>query len=146
MQRGPVGDVSPEDLTMGHKPMHVLVVDDDPDIRQGLHQRLTPEGFAVTTASTGEEALALCSRQPPDAMILDINLPGADGYEVCERVRRAVDAPALAVIFLTGVGQAGTNCALGQMVTKAGGDYFISKPYDPHLLVRLLDRIAGETK
>jgi DNA-binding response OmpR family regulator len=123
---------------------NVLVVDDDFGIRRALQERLSAAGFGVTTVPTGEEAVGLCTGTPPDAVILDVKLPGADGYQTCEQIRAVVDAPELAVIFLTGVRHAGTESGLDQLVNRAGGDYFLCKPYDPHLLIRLLDRIEAE--
>lgn len=77
----------------------ILVVDDDPRIRDVLRRGLTYEGFAVDTAGSGEEALRLAREQSPDLVILDILMPGLDGYEVLRRLRAA--DPQLPILMLT---------------------------------------------
>ena len=79
-------------------------------------------------------------------MLLDVAMPGWDGYQVCERIREAVPPPNVVVVFLTGALLAGTNSSFPEMANKAGGDYFIAKPYDPEQLVQLLHHIISEEK
>ncbi len=119
----------------------VLVVDDDPDVRKTLKLVLTAEGFDVHTVSCGEDALLACSPVPPDMVLLDVSMPGWDGYQVCERLRDTIESPDMTIIFLTGAALAGTDTHLGELVNKSGGDYFIAKPYDPQVLIQLLKRI-----
>lgn len=66
---------------------HILVVDDDNRITNALRRTLAYEGYSVTTAANGEEALSLARRKPPDLVILDCMLPRMDGFEVCRRLR-----------------------------------------------------------
>ena len=80
----------------------VLVVDDDPGVRKTLRFILATEGFDVQTVACGEDALLACSPIPPDIVLLDVSMPGWDGYQVCERMRDTVAAPDLAIVFLTG--------------------------------------------
>ena len=120
----------------------VLVVDDDPGVRKALTIVLTAEGFDVQNVACGEDALLACSPIPPDVVLLDVSMPGWDGYQVCERLRDSIDSPEMAIIFLTGAALAGTDSHLAEMVTKSGGDYFIAKPYDPELLIQLLHRVV----
>lgn len=122
----------------------ILVVDDDPGVRKALKIVLTSEGFDVQTVSCGEDALLACSPVPPDVVLLDVSMPGWDGYQVCERLRDNIASPEMAIIFLTGAALAGTDSHLAEMVNKSGGDYFIAKPYDPQLLIQLLHRIVRE--
>jgi len=122
----------------------VLVVDDDPGVRKTLQVILAAEGFDVQTVACGEDALLACSPIPPDIVLLDVSMPGWDGYQVCERMRDSVEAPDMAIVFLTGAALAGTDRPLAKMVNKSGGDYFIAKPYDPQLLTQLLQRIMRE--
>ena len=70
----------------------VLVVDDDPTIADSVADRLRAEGFVVSTAADGPEAVDRCEREQPDLVVLDVMLPGFDGLEVCRRIqaRRAV--------------------------------------------------------
>ena len=122
----------------------VLVVDDDPGVRAGLETRLTASGYDVHSVTCGEDALLACSPIPPEIVLLDVSMPGLDGYQVCERIRNTVNSPTIAVVFLTGTTHAGTSSPLAQMVNQSGGDYFIAKPYDPQLLIELLDLISQE--
>ena len=120
----------------------ILIVDDDAGIRDVLTSRLARAGFATEAVTCGEDALLACSPEPPDVMILDVTMPGMDGYEVCERIRETVEKP-ISVVFLTGTTHAGTTSCLEQLVQRAGGDYFLAKPHDPRLLIDLIDRITS---
>lgn len=73
----------------------VLVVDDEEQIRQALQRALRARGYTVTTAADGEDALAEVDRFVPHLIVLDLNLPGIDGFEVCRRVRAWSDVPVL---------------------------------------------------
>jgi two-component system, OmpR family, alkaline phosphatase synthesis response regulator PhoP len=79
----------------------ILVVEDDTDIQQLVSYNLIKSGYNVTCADSGEEALQLLSREPVDAMVLDLMLPGKDGYEVCRAVRSQEATRALPIIMLT---------------------------------------------
>ncbi|MCG3132059.1 MAG: Transcriptional regulatory protein AfsQ1 [Phycisphaerae bacterium] len=118
---------------------YILIVDDDSALRRALSTRLEAAGYAVGSVASGEAALQVCEHDPPDAVILDVTLPGMDGYQVCERIRETVDRP-VGVIFLTGTTHAGTSGCLPQLVRQSGGDYFVAKPYDCGVLLGLLRR------
>ena len=68
-------------------PACVLIVDDERHNRELLEVMLKPEGFLLLSAANGEEALAIMSRQPPDLILLDVMMPGMDGYEVARRIK-----------------------------------------------------------
>jgi two-component system, OmpR family, KDP operon response regulator KdpE len=72
---------------------HILVIDDEPQILRALRTILTEKGFKVTTASRGEEGLALAAANEPDIVILDLGLPDMDGSEVCMRLREWTQCP-----------------------------------------------------
>ena len=76
----------------------ILIVDDEMEIREMLKQIFTLEGYMVYTAKDGQEALDKVSVFLPDIILLDINMPGLDGYEVCSRIREYVSCP---ILFLT---------------------------------------------
>ncbi|MEV7074367.1 response regulator transcription factor [Streptomyces sp. NPDC091972] len=101
----------------------VLVVDDDPGIRRLLISALEFAGFDVDTAGDLSEALDQVARRPPDVIVLDVMLPGADGFEILQLLRsRAIDVP---VLFLT------ARDAVEDRVRglRLGGDDYVTKPF-----------------
>ena len=74
---------------MNAKPLRVLVVDDEAAMRRGINVCLTARGYAVDEARNGEEALGTFHERQPDLVLLDINMPGMSGIEVCRRIRTA---------------------------------------------------------
>jgi two-component system KDP operon response regulator KdpE len=109
----------------------VLVVDDEPQILRALRTTLRGAGYEVTTAATGEDALAAAAAHPPDAFILDLVLPDAHGAEVLRELRRWSDAP---VLVLSAVGDEQEKVA----ALDAGADDYVTKPFGmDELLARL---------
>ncbi len=72
---------------------NILVVDDEPQIRRVLRSTLSARGYVITEAKTGEEALEWMRKEPPDLILLDMNMPGIGGIEACREIRRGSDAP-----------------------------------------------------
>lgn len=107
----------------------ILVVDDDPSVTSVLKRGLAYEGFAVDTAASGEDALALARERPPDLVILDIMMPGLDGLEVLRRLRAA--DPQLPVLLLT-ARDAPADQVRGLM---EGADDYVVKPFTFEVLV-----------
>lgn len=107
----------------------ILVIDDDPAITSLLKRGLAYEGFSVEVAKSGEAGLTLARQFPPDLVILDIMMPGLDGYEVLQRLR-AGDSR-LPVIFLT-ARDATSDQVLG---LEAGADDYITKPFTFEVLL-----------
>jgi adenylate cyclase len=111
----------------------VLVVDDVAQNIKLLDAVLAPRGYAVLAASSGEEALAKASSDDPDLVLLDVVMPGMDGYEVCRRLRDDPCTRLLPVIMVTASGDEEKIQAI-----EAGADDFIQKPLDqPELLARV---------
>ncbi len=79
----------------------LLVVDDDPDIRGFLEQALSHQGYRVQTAAGGQEALDMVRESPPDLILLDLKMPGMDGYEVIRRLKENEDTRAIPIIVIT---------------------------------------------
>ncbi len=102
--------------------MTVLIVDDHTDSRAFLQHALQQAGFAVRTAGSGEEALAAIETARPDAVLLDVLMPGIDGFETCVRIRhRDRELP---ILFMTGLGE--TEHILKGF--QAGGNDYVPKP------------------
>ena len=106
--------------------LRVLVVDDQPANVQALYQALNAD-YQVLVATNGEQALALCESKPPDLVLLDVVMPGIDGYEVCERLKAGSNTQHIPVIFVTSHDEeAAETRGLG-----IGAADFITKPINP---------------
>ena len=105
----------------------VLLVEDDPAARQGLELALRRLGYEVRLAETGEAALGGVCEAAVDVVVLDVMLPGMDGFEVCRRLRRGSDVP---VIMLTARGD-DFDVVAG---LEAGADDYVVKPVEPRVL------------
>jgi len=106
----------------------ILIVDDDPRLREVVRYALTQAGFRVREAGDGRAALGEIARKKPDLVILDVVMPELDGVEVCRRIRQD---SALPVVFLSSKGEE-VDRVLG---LELGGDDYLSKPFSPRELV-----------
>ncbi|HSJ85415.1 MAG TPA: response regulator transcription factor [Acidimicrobiia bacterium] len=106
----------------------ILVVDDEPELRQMLRRYLEAEGFEVAEAIDGDKALSMIRSSPPDLMVLDVGLPGTDGFTVLQETRRLSDTP---VIMLTARTEE-VDRVIGLTI---GADDYIAKPFSPRELV-----------
>ncbi len=113
----------------------ILVVDDQPPNIRLLEAILTPRGYDVRAASSGEEALKAIAEAEVDLVLLDIVMPGMDGYEVCRRIREQTDTAYLPVVMVTASGDEQKVKAL-----EAGADDFLTKPINQS---ELLARVAS---
>jgi len=104
----------------------ILLVDDEELVVSSVRHSLRDEGHEVFTASHGLEALGVARRHPPELVILDINMPGMDGLEVCERLRQDPTLASAPILFLT------QRSAVQDRVEglDAGGDDYLPKPFD----------------
>jgi len=123
---------------------HVLIVDGDAQSTRPLKRHLQAAGLRVHSTSCGDRALRHCESQPPDALILDMNLPGMDGFELCERLRRDPFLAEIPVIMLTHPNDDMSRNYAVQMTGYAGGDFFLAKPVDPGVLLNLLRDVMRE--
>jgi two-component system response regulator MprA len=112
----------------------ILVVEDDPRIAEFIQEGLTLEGYSVAVAGDGESGLLRVRSNPPDLMILDVVLPGLDGFEICRRLR--AEGRDMPILMLTARDQV-TDKVTG---LDAGADDYLTKPFD---FVELLARIRA---
>ena len=118
----------------------ILVVDDEPKIVKQARDYLEKGGYRVLTAGDGKTALAVARHERPDLIVLDLNLPGMDGLDVCRELRRDSDVP---IIMLTARVEE-TERLIG---LELGADDYITKPFSPRELVArvraVLRRVRG---
>jgi len=119
--------------------MRLLVVDDDPSVREALALLLDLNGFDVDTAGDGREAIRTIASSPPDAVILDVLMPGIDGIEVCRRLRAVGDRTP--VLMLTARAEVGERVA----GLEAGADDYLAKPFAREELIARLRALLRRT-
>ena len=113
-------------------PPTILIVDDEPSIIVPLEFLMQQNGFEVLVAQSGEEAIEMIAKYIPDLVLLDIMLPGIDGFEVCEIVRLNPEWKQVKVMFLTARGRE-LDMAKGLVL---GADDYITKPFSNATLVK----------
>lgn len=117
----------------------ILVVDDDVEIRELLEQYLTKSGYDVTTAQHGIEMKAKLAQQYPDLILLDVMMPGEDGFSLCKYVRKDSSVP---IIMLTAVSDE-TDQIIG---LELGADDYIAKPFSPRQLIARIRALLRRTQ
>ena len=123
------------------KPSKVLVVDDDREIALGMTMRLRSVGCDVSAVYNGESALSAARESVPDAMVLDIRMPGIDGMEVLRRLQQDERLRSVPVIICS-ASLVDRKDALDQ-----GASYFVQKPYEPATLIEAVSAVlAGEPR
>jgi PAS domain S-box-containing protein len=108
------------------RPPRILIVDDERHNRQLLEVMLTPEGFHLLTAASGEEALAMVAEQAPDLILLDIMMPGMDGYQVAQQIKANIVTQNIPVIMVTALDDRNAR----MLGLSAGAEDFLTKPVD----------------
>lgn len=117
----------PED---GAAPPTILIVDDLIENTLVLESYLRPKGYKTVTASSGEEALSKVNSEAPDVILLDLAMPGMDGFEVCRRLKKCPTTWHIPIIVVTGL----TELSASVSALEAGADDILIKPYNPVLL------------
>lgn len=110
---------------------HILVVEDEDDILELVTYNLRKDGFNVTTAATGPEALDAVRNSRPMLILLDLMLPGLDGLEVCRRLKSDQDTATIPIVMLTAKGEE-ADIVSG---LELGADDYITKPFSPRVMV-----------
>lgn len=109
----------------------ILVIEDEPDIREIVEFNLRREGFRVSGAETAEEGLEKIQNEFPDAVLLDLMLPGMSGLELCRKLKADPDLRAIPVIMVTAKDDVDDVVA----GLEAGADDYVSKPFSPRVLI-----------
>ena len=120
----------------------VLVVDDEPNIVLSLEFLLKQAGFRVRMASNGEAALAAIAEDPPDLVLLDVMIPGRDGYAVCQAIRANPAWQGVRVLMLTAKGSEIQR----EKGLSLGADDYITKPFSTRELVDRVRRMLGSSQ
>ena len=120
----------------------ILVVDDTPQNIKLLGDLLGAKGYEVTTAANGEQALASIAAQPPDLVLMDIQLPGINGIEAFKQIRADESTAKIPVVALT----ASATPTDRSQITAAGFDAFISKPINLKEFVETVKRLVDGGK
>ena len=121
--------------------IRLLFVEDEINLQNSLAYLLEREGFCVATASTGEDGLVLAAENPPDIVLLDVNLPGIDGFETARRLRRSEATRSCPVIMLTArahpddIVEGLSDCA----------DDYVTKPFLPRVLIARIHALLRRT-
>ena len=122
-------------------PKEILIVDDEPGIVVPVQFLMEQQGYNVMTANRGEDALDLIYQYKPNLVLLDIMLPGIDGYEVCEIVRLNPDYRSVKIVFFTAKGRE-VEIAKGLAL---GADGYIIKPFSNAALVAKVKELLETT-
>jgi two-component system cell cycle response regulator DivK len=118
----------------------ILVVDDNEDNRQILIDLFTGAGYEVIEAHTGLDAVTIATREVPDLVLMDIQLPGIDGYEATRRIKAQTALASVPVIAVTSYALAGDD----RKAADAGCDDYVTKPFSPRALLAKVRTILGD--
>jgi DNA-binding response OmpR family regulator len=120
----------------------ILLVEDDPAVLRAVSYILGKEGYEVLTATNGLDGLSKAKGESPDLLILDVMLPGIDGYEVCHRLRSEPQTAQLPILMLSAKGQAADK-ATGLGV---GANEYLTKPVERLALLGRVEALLGAKK
>jgi DNA-binding response OmpR family regulator len=119
----------------------VLVVEDDPEQLEVIRLNLQAAGFAIGTAANGTDALVKTRSISPDLIVLDLMLPGLNGFDVCDSLRRDPATATVPIIMLTGMrSQFGRFAGM-----ESGANDFLLKPFDPAQLVAKIEKLLDQS-
>ena len=125
----------------------ILIVDDEPDILATLQFRVEQEGFDVRVARDGITALAQVRESPPDLILLDVMLPGENGYRISKKIREDEEAgivPHIPIILLTARDLSSDPEREKMFLEFSAADLMLYKPFDMHDLLVQMNRLLGQ--
>jgi len=117
----------------------ILVVDDEPNVIKSLTFVLRKEGYDVSSAANGEDAMTKIRESKPNLMFLDVMMPKKNGYEVCQEVKSNSTLSDIHIIMLTAKGQEADR----EKGLNAGADEFMTKPFSPMVVVDKVKELLG---
>ena len=117
----------------------ILIVDDEPAMVEILKDTLEERGFMVITGSNGIEAVKKIEEENPDLVLLDIMMPGMNGYEVCKKVKGKPDTKFL-IVVLSAISEPDSISKAKEL----GADEYLTKPYKPEQLMATIDKLLKE--
>lgn len=118
----------------------ILVVDDEPDIVRVVVRIMEARDHTVRTAHDGFEALEKVREEPPEVIILDLNLPGMNGFEVCKRLRDNPATRAIPIVMMTAAYVSIDDARRGH---SSGADEYVVKPFLREVLIHNVERLLG---
>ena len=117
----------------------ILIVEDDPSFSRAINHIVEKEGYEVITASNGMTGLRMAKEESPDLLILDVMLPGLDGFEICSRLRQDPPTTKLPIIMLSAKGQEADKTT----GLKVGANEYLTKPVDRALLMEKVSSLLA---
>ena len=117
----------------------ILLVDDNTTNLQVLFQALSPEGYELLVAQSGEDALETAGGAKPDLLLLDVKMPGIDGFETFRRLRADSETAAIPVIFLS----AHANVESIEQADALGAEGYLTKPFDFDVIIEKVQEVLG---
>jgi len=121
---------------------HILIIEDETDIQELIQFNLEKEGYRVTSTLTGEEGISQVKTSPPDLILLDLMLPGIDGFEVCRRLKSDNETRKIPIVMITAKGEE-SDIVSG---LELGADDYITKPFKPRILIARIRSVLRRVK
>ncbi|MCC7539876.1 MAG: response regulator [Deltaproteobacteria bacterium] len=121
----------------------ILIVDDEPQVLAMLDLMLRAAGYDVVTASDGDAAVEVARRELPDVILLDVNLPKRDGFEVCANLRAEPPAPGMKIVMLTAAYDTVQDAQRGLRI---GADEYVVKPFLRDVLMHNIERLVAASQ
>jgi two-component system cell cycle response regulator DivK len=118
----------------------ILLVDDMPDIREVLRGTLEPLGYRVVEAADGKDAVEVAARERPQLILMDLYMPGFDGFAAMREIRAQPDLRDIPIVAVTAYGGLGIEEQLRRQATAAGCNEFLAKPFELSRLKEVVQR------
>ena len=123
--------------------MRILVVEDQDSIRRMIEALVGARGYDVTAVASGTKAIDVASVEPPDIVLLDLNLPGQfDGFEVCRRIRADPATKTTPIVIISALSDDESR----QTASEAGATSYYTKPFSPIALLKEVERLAEQVR